>query len=583
VATRRRFLTIAAGAATAALSGTAQASDGLRAQIAVDRETMRVGEELQIELSVTRFGSGSVPDPVLPAALADGFEIVSQFTSTGSRTTWGTGGGSRSVSVTTAVGAVALKPGKHKLAFTIDDGGTEVKSNAVTIVVEGEALATTETAVVTTGKPTESKGDVFLWASTSKTKAYVGEQIDYALDVYERRQLISVSLRTPPSFADFHTYDLPEGEPTMEVIDGVVHRVRPGMRRALFPQKSGTLTIAPAEIAIGRRRRDKSPTLSIEVLPLPAEGQPPDFAPTNVGKFQLEASVDKTTALAGQPFTYTVTLTGTGNIPLVDPGRWPELAGARRYDPKVETEMRSIDRVGGTRTWSFLVIPETPGTLVLPAHVLHYFDPELGRYATTEAAAIEVQVEGTAVAPTDEPTTEREDDREKFATIAQDSTVPRGTVRDRWLTPQRWLWSMLAVPAVVGSVWAASTAWAKLGPDEIHRRQALERQRQRARIDTARHAIESGDGFHAELATLLHDHAIAFTDAAGVGLARPELLRMLARRGVAADDIRRLESLLDKCDAARFAAQRGSVTERQALFDEALAILRDSTLARRRS
>lgn len=593
MATRRRFLTIAAGLATAALTGTAHASQSLRAQIAVDRETLRVGEEIQIELVVTRSGSGSVPDPVLPPALADAFEIVSQFTSTSARTTWGSGGGSRSVSVTTSVGAVALKPGKHKLVFTVDDGGTEVKSNSVTIAVESEALATTETAVATTGKPTKSHGDVFLWASTDKTKAYVGEQIDYALDVYERRQLISVTLRTPPRFADFHTYDLPEGEPTMEVIDGVVHRVRPGMRRALFPQKSGTLTIAPAEIAIGRRRRDKSPTLFIEVLPLPAEGQPTDFAATNVGKFQLEASVDisgrardrgdKPTANVGQPFTYTVTLTGSGNIPLVDPGKWPALEGARRYDPKVETETRAIDRVGGTRTWSFLVIPERPGTLVLPAHVLHYFDPELASYATAETAAIEVQVEGTALPSTAEPTSEDDDDREKFATIVPDGTVPRDPVRDRWLTPQRWLWGMLAVPTIVGTVWAASTAWAKLGPDEIHRRHALERQRQRQRIDTARRAIESGEGFHAELATLLHDHAIAFTDAAGVGLARPELLRMLARRSVAADDIRRLETLLETCDAARFAAQRGSVTERQALFDEALAILRDSTLARRRS
>ncbi|HET6584029.1 MAG TPA: BatD family protein, partial [Nannocystaceae bacterium] len=121
MATRRRFLTIAAGAATAALTGTARAADGLRAQIAVDRERMSVGEELQIELVVTRTGSGSVPDPALPPALADAFEVVSQFTSTSARTTWGSGGSSRSVSATTNIGAVALVPGKHTLVFTVDD------------------------------------------------------------------------------------------------------------------------------------------------------------------------------------------------------------------------------------------------------------------------------------------------------------------------------------------------------------------------------------------------------------------------------------------------------------------------------
>ncbi len=583
MATRRRFVALAAAAATLALVRRAHAAPGLRAEIAVDRETLRVGDELQMELVVTRTGSGSVPDPTLPVALADAFEVVSQFSSTSARTSFGTGGSSRSVSVTVEIGAIALKPGKHELQFTVDDGDTEVKSNTVTVEVEGEAKADEPTAVASTSKPTESPADVFLWATTDKARAYVGEQVTYALDVYERRQLISVTLRTPPSFPDFHTFDLPEGEGSVELVAGVPHRVRPGMRRALFPQKAGTLTIGAAEISIGRRRRDKSPTLAIEVLPLPAEGQPPDFSPTNVGQLALSASVDKTVVEAGQPFTWTVTLSGTGNLALVDPGKWPELRDARRYDPKIETDVRAIDRVGGTKTWSFLVIPEQPGTLVLPEHVLHYFDPQLGRYATAKTDAIEIQVEGTAVVDATEAKGESSDDRERFAAIVADREVPRDRVPDRWLTPQRWLVGMLTVPAITGAVTLATAAWTRFGPDEPRRRQSEARRRQRERIELARQAIESGEGFHAQLATLLHDHAVAATDGEGIGLARPELLRSLARRGIASDDVRRMESLLDACDAARFAAQRGTVAERHALFDEALAILRDSTFTRRRS
>lgn len=583
--TRRRVLTIGAATAVALWAGAVHAAAGLRAEIAVDRDRLNVGEEIQIELVVTRTGSGGVPDPELPAVLADAFEVVQQFSSTSSRTSFGGGGASRSVSVTMAVGAVALKPGKHVLVFSVDDGGTKVSSNRVEVVVEGDALKKDDAAAVaTTGKPTTSKGDVFLWASTDKTKAYVGEQVTYALDVYERRQLVSVGLRTPPSFADFHTYDLPEGEATMELVGGVVHRVRPGMRRALFPQKAGTLTIGPAEIAIGRRRRDRSPTLAIEVLPLPAEGQPPGFSPTNVGTFELSASVDRTSVEVGQPFTWTVKLSGTGNLPLVDPGRWPELRGARRYDPKVETDMQAVDRVGGTRTWSFLVIPETPGTLVVPAHALHYFDPTLGRYAKTETSPIEIEVTGTAALAPSDAQADESDERERFAPLVDGTAVPRDLAGERWLTPRRWLWGMIAIPSVAATGWAALAAWAKLGPDAAQRRHIAERRRQRERIDAARRALATGDGFHAQLAALLHEQAVTATDGEGVGLARPELLRRLVRRGVAADDVRRLERLLDACDAARFAARRGDdEPARQALFDEALALLRDSTLARRGS
>jgi len=586
MASRRRFLTITAGAAAALCAGVVHAAPGLRAEIVVDRDRLQVGEEIRMELVVTRTGSGAVPDPELPPALADAFEIVEQGSSTSSRMFLGGGGTSREVTVTMQVGAVALKPGKHVLVFTVDDGGKKVTSNEIEVVVEGEAIAKEGAAVATTNKPTESKGDVFLWASTDKTKAYVGEQITYALDVYERRQLMSVGLRKPPSFTDFHTYALPEGEPTMEVVAGVVHRVRPGMRRALFPQKAGTLTIGPAEIAIGRRRRDRSPALAIEVMPLPAEGQPADFSPTNVGTFELAAEVDRTSVEVGQPFTWTVTLKGTGNLPLVDPGKWPQLRGARRYEPKVDTEMQAIERIGGKRTWSFLVIPEQPGTLVVPAHVLHYFDPALGRYATAETKPIDIEVTGTAAVAASDADADEADDRERFAPIVGGSTVPREVVGERWLTPRRWLWGMLAIPTVAATGWAALAAWTRLGPDQAQRQRNAERRRQRERIESARRALGTGDGFHAQLAALLHEHAVAATDGEGVGLARPDLLRRLLRRGVAADDVRRLERLLDTCDAARFAARRSGGDDeaaRQVLFDEALALLRDSTLARRSS
>jgi hypothetical protein len=318
-------------------------------------------------------------------------------------------------------------------------------------------------------------------------------------------------------------------------------------------------------------------------MPLPAEGQPPGFAPSNVGQVQLSATVDKNTVEVGQPFTWTITLSGTGNLAVFDPGKWPETEGARRYDPKVESDIRAIDQVGGTKTWSFLVIPERPGTLVLPSHSMHYFDPALGRYATAKTEPIEVEVDGTAAAVAGDADAGADDERERFAAFTADPTLPRDTVSERWLTPQRWLWGMLAVPTVAGAVWAAGAAWARLGPDEQSRRQAADRLRQRQRIDAARRAIDGGDGFHAHVAALLHELAVSATNGEGVGLARPELLRMLTRRGVARDDVERLEQLLDACDAGRFAAQRGSADERRALFDDALALVRESTLTRRRT
>jgi hypothetical protein len=55
----------------------------------------------------------------------------------------------------------------------------------------------------------------------------------------------------------------------------------------------------------------------------------------------------------------------------------------------------------------------------------------------------------------------------------------------------------------------------------------------------------------------------------------------LGRRGALAPDLERLGRLLDRCDAARFGAASEGPGERKAALDEALALLRRSSLTAR--
>src|SRR5690606_29279963 len=136
-------------------------------------------------------------------------------------------------------------------------------------------------------------GDLFVWASLDKTTAYVGEQITYLLDMYLRRQVLDVDLRKPPVFGDFFSEPLPDGQVRRARVGDVPYQVQPLLRRALFAQHAGTLEIGGAEITVGfRRKRLQSQTLTIDIQPLPAEGQPPGFSPNNVGQYTISASID---------------------------------------------------------------------------------------------------------------------------------------------------------------------------------------------------------------------------------------------------------------------------------------------------
>ncbi len=553
-------------------------AEGIRASVEADETQAIVGDVVTLEFIVSRSDNGSLPTPELPASVAESFDVGPCGSST-SRSIEVVNG--RRTSATTrqvSCPLTAKKAGSFKIAFTVPDGRKTVASNAVTIEVLAEGGERTPLEDPTVEAPTDAREDVFLWVSTDKKRAYVGEQVTFRLDVYEARRFLDVSLRTSPTFEGFLSEELPLPEVYTTMVGERPFRVRPGIRRALFPQKAGTATIGASELLISRSKRRFSDPIALDILALPAEGQPEGFSPNNVGRYQISASVDRDEVQPGEPFTLTFTIAGEGNIELIEPGAWAELPSVRSYDPKITTETSRGDVVGGKRSYAFLMIPERSGTLTIPAHTLNYFDPAAEAYAASSTEAIEIVVGGDPNAIVDDEQDEAPqigsaiDD--PLAPVVSMTSVPRELPRTRWLDQRRWTLGMLGIPLLVALGLGGGAAWRRFGPDDDARNRAQIRARRRARMEAAQAAVDSGDGFHAAVSALLRDVALEAAGPEGVGLPRPELLRLLGDRGVGSEDRRRLESLLDQCDAARFGAGGGASDERNALLDDALTIAR---------
>ncbi len=564
------------GAALVATVSVDAAAAGVAATVRADETRAMVGDVITVEFEVTRSGRGSVPAPELPPSLSEAFKVGQCASGSSRSSSFFGGGGSSTVARTVTCPLEAKTAGKHNIAFTTRDGGKTIASNTLTIEVS-EAAELEALDDPTADKPTEALGDVFVWVSTDKKQAFVGEQVTFRLDVYEGRRFLDASMRTPPTFEGFFAEELPLPDVYNVRVEETAYRVRPGLRRALFPQRTGTLTIGAGELIVGRRARRRSAPIDIEVLPLPAEGRPAQFSSNNVGRYQITGSVDRDEVQPGEPFTLTYEIAGEGNIDVLDPGSWAEVPGVRRYDPKVTTERSGGSTVGGRRSYAFLMIPERPGKIEIPAHTLAFFDPEAEAYQTVASPVVEVVVGGdptAIVASSDEAPEPAVGLEEPLAPVFSVETVPRRLPRERWLTNERWLYGMLGVPMLALLGLAAGMAWRRFGPDEAAVARARARDRRRARIEEAEAAVESGAGFHTALANLLQEVALDRAGPAGVGLPRPELIRMLDAHGVSGDERRRLESLLDRCDAARFGAQSGSASDRHALLDEALDAVR---------
>jgi hypothetical protein len=555
--------------------------------------SVEVGEAVELMIEVTSYDGEDTPDPTLPDLTAMGFAVEGPRTTFNQRSSWINGRVSSTVSKGWVYYLIPSKPGRFELPVQVMWGGKAVRAPAVPVVeVTGAPTPAAPVIAEAGSRPTEAQGDVFVWASVDKARAFVGEPIAYELEIYERVRFQNIHLRELPGFLDFWSEALPEGKQRAEVVAGVAYRVHPGMRRALFPQRAGSLTISAAQVGVGARRRVSGQALQIEVLPLPAAGQPPGFSPNNVGTFTIAAKVDRAAVKVGEPFTLTVTIRGDGNIRTIDPGAWPELPGMRRYDPKVETKVVVGERFGGERRYDFLVIPEVGGALTIPAFTFAYFDPAKERYEVASTPTLAIEVEGPPATVNAGGARELSEEAgasdaaqgaedELLAPIFAGEGLTRAAAREPWLTYERWQVGMAAAPALGIAGWAAAGLHRRYGADAAGRARAAKLARQRELVSQAERAVSSGDGFHGALAQALQTLALERAGAAGEGLPRRGLLELLRRRGCDPVEVTMLGDLLDRCDAARFGANAGeNASARREVLAQAMKLLRSSSLAR---
>lgn len=134
--------------------------------------------------------------------------------------------------------------------------------------------------------------------------------------------------------------------------------------------------------------------LTIRALPTP----PHDFSGM-VGQFTLTSNVVPTNPSVGEPITWTLELSGTGN--------WPDISGLPQREvssdfsvvqPKSKRTMKDNSLFDGSLTEDVVLVPTKPGRYTLAPVKLIYFDPASGTYKTLTTPATTIDI-GTSVAP----------------------------------------------------------------------------------------------------------------------------------------------------------------------------------------
>lgn len=441
-------------------------------------------------------------------------------------------------------------------------GGATFRSNSV-------ALKVVEESQSTQGLPSDPQ--MFLAATADKTTAVAGEQVIVTYSLYSRVNYFGLELRREPTTDGFwvEEIDVPRGYAayTQQNLNGQIYRVQILKRQAMFPLRTGTITIGSMvlDAAVGggffgggQKLARASKPLAIEVQPLPAHGKPPGFLEPNVGRYTLSGGVDRMQVAMGEAVKYRVNLEGTGNIKGVVLPELPQGQAYRRFDPEPKVTVRVDGQsVVGTRTLDYLLSPSEPGRMVIPAIAFHFYDPIARQYQTQTIPETVVTVSGGAgvgaakgqgATPTGPLPGSDPDLRPLRETIsvAGAGRFHRGGI----------FWALIFAPPLCFGL-LLLFGRARAFRSELRQKSEPRRRAAHAykRLREAERLLEAdnADAFFGELSRVLTTFLEAKLGQQLGSLTLPELERTLLLRGYSADSAAGVVRELENCDFGRFA------------------------------
>ena len=284
--------------------------------------------------------------------------------------------------------------------------------------------------------------NLFVKVEASKTSCYVGEPIIATYKLYTRLKSES-NLTKSPSLNGFSVSELttsPNYSLTTQKYNGREYSVYVLRKVQLFPLQPGTIELDPAEVEnkitflkseyADARKGDvfydmlrnfgdattppegiqqktvtlKSDPVNILVKPLPEQNKPLDFKGA-VGRFNIEATLEKGKITTDDAGMLRVIISGEGNLQMINAPRliWPQ--GMEGFEPKSsENIVKMSVPMKGEKVFSYPFTVLKPGNYSILGPIFSYFDEANKTYKTIATTNINLSVtQGTGIRQSNNP------------------------------------------------------------------------------------------------------------------------------------------------------------------------------------
>jgi BatD DUF11 like domain len=443
--------------------------------------------------------------------------------------------------------------------------------------------------------------NVFVQATVDKQRAYMGEQVTVTYKLYTRLSIASqMSISKLPQYPGFWAEELDTPNNisfSTETYNGKKFRVGLLKKVALFPTKTGELNITPFEldvpVQVQKKRRSnnvfddffndpffgvgetinytaKSNSVKIDVQPLP-QSDVPDSYNGAVGSFSMNSQIDKKQTKTNEPVTLKISISGIGNISLLE---MPEIklpAGFEKYEPKINQQIDRSGRISGKKSGEYLIVPRDAGKKEIPPVKFSYFDLNKKSYITLTSPAYDIDVEqGVGGSPNDYAG--KEDVKllgEDIRYIKTDTeTLHRA---GNFVLNQFGFWAAVGFPFVLG---LGLVVWRRREDKLAGNIQLMKYQRAqkvaKSRLKQAKVLMDSNDhnAFYSEISLALFGYLEDKLHISKSELSVDRASSELKKYGLKDELVSEFERVANKCEFIRFAPKESEEAAMNEIYGE---------------
>lgn len=435
--------------------------------------------------------------------------------------------------------------------------------------------------------------DDFLRAELSTDTAFVGQQIILNLNLYSTTNVISRNLVQEPDYDGFYAqprrqYD---GRPRAIIENGREYQKRTLLSVALFPTKSGRITITPYRMVLGALRFRGNSSFSrrfTEQIPLNTDSlyvyvselpQPrPDNFSGGVGEYRMQVQADRDRMTTDDALTLKITVTGEGDIerletfPPVSEKDW------NIYNPNILSEefLDSPTGMLGRKIFEYKVVPKRAGVYNLrPA--MNYFDVDSARYVVHAPTVFNINVTAGSGNTTYEIDTTAT--AEAKLTLLPVTKLPAGKSYGSELTGRPLFWALFLLPLLL----AGGIISLQRYRDYLDNRDPAALARERAartateRLKSARTHLDEVEAraFYDAVEGALLGYLRDKFQLPVADLTRRNIREKLSLAGANASLTDRYDQLLQRCEMALYAGQ-DKADDLAAAYSTAKALIADT-------